>query len=111
MKIDRTRVGSVGVVAPRGSVTHAEAEELVTAIAMTRQSSSGRVVLDLSSVPYVDSRTLEALLDFADQQRDAGQTAKLAAVTETLREILDLTELSREFELFDTVDNAVRSFL
>jgi anti-anti-sigma factor len=111
MKIDRSRVGSVGVVAPRASVTQAEVDEFTAAIGITRQTSGGRVVLDLSKVPYVDSRALEAFLEFAEQQRAAGQTARLAAVTDTCREILDLTDLLGEFELFDTVDNAVRSFL
>lgn len=111
MKIDRSRVGSVGVVAPHGSVTQTEIDDLSATISITRQSSGGRVVLDLSNVPYVDSQALEAMLDYADQQRSAGQTAKLAAVTDTCREILDLTDVLGEFELFDSVDSAVRSFL
>jgi len=111
MKINRTRVGSVGVVTPHGTVTAAEADEFVAALEMTRQSSNGRVVLDVGHVPYVDSRILEALLDFAERQRAAGLTAKLAGVTDTCREILDVTDLLGEFELFDSVDSAVRSYL
>jgi len=111
MRIERSRVGSVGVVAPQGSVAQTEVVELVAAIRLTRQSSGGRVVLDLSRVPYLDSRALEALLDFSEEQRSAGQTAKLAGLTDTCREILDLTDLLGEFEQFDTVENAVRSFL
>ncbi|HSW47084.1 MAG TPA: STAS domain-containing protein [Phycisphaerae bacterium] len=111
MKIDRLRVGSVGVVAPHGAITQAEADELVAAIESTRQSAAGRIVLDMSDVPYADSRILETMLDFADRQRSDGQAAKLAGLTETCREILDLTELLGEFEVFDSVDSAVRSFL
>ena len=48
---------------------------------------------------------------FSEEQRSAGQTAKLAGLTDTCREILDLTDLLGEFEQFDTVENAVRSFL
>lgn len=111
MKIDRQKVGSVGVVAPHGSVTQAEVEEFVSAVEMTRQSAAGRIVLDLSGVPYADSVALEALLDFADRQRSAGQSAKVAGLTDTLREILDVTDLFGEFEPFDSVETAVRSFL
>ncbi len=36
---------------------------------------------------------------------------KLADLTLACREILDLTEMSGEFEIFDDVESAVRSFL
>ncbi|MGB9624805.1 MAG: STAS domain-containing protein, partial [Phycisphaerae bacterium] len=111
MKIERSRIGSVGVVTPQSSITQTEADELAAAIRLTRQSSGGRVVLDLGRVAYLDSRALETLLDFAEEQRSAGQTAKIAGLTDTCREILDLTDLLGEFEQFDTVENAVRSFL
>lgn len=111
MKIDRLKMGSVGVIAPHGAITQAEADELTAAIETTRQPAAGRVVLDMGDVPFVDSKGLETLLDFADRQRSAGQTAKLAGLNETCREIMDLTELLGEFEVFDSVDSAVRSFL
>ena len=111
MKIDRLKMGSVGVVAPHGAITQMECDELTATIETTRQPAAGRIVLDMSDVPYADSKALEVLVDFADRQRSAGQTAKMAGVTETCREILDLTDLLGEFELFDTVDSAVRSFL
>ena len=111
MKIDRLKMGSVGIVAPHGAITQAETDELTTVIETTRQPAAGRVVLDMSDVPYADSKALEALLDFADRQRSAGQAAKMAGLTDTCREVFDLTELLGEFELFDSVDSAVRSFL
>ena len=111
MKIDRLKMGSVSVVAPHGGVTHAETEELMAAIETMRQQAAGRIVLDMGDVPFADSRALEALLDFADRQHAAGQTPKLAGLTETCREIFDLTDLLGEFEVFDSVDSAVRSFL
>ncbi len=111
MKVERQKVGSVGVVAPHGSITQAEVEEFVSAVEMTRQSAAGRIVLDMSGVAYADSVALEALLDFADRQRSDGQSAKVAGLTDTFREILDVTDLLGEFEPFDTVETAVRSFL
>lgn len=111
MKIERTRVGSVDVIAPLGAVSQSDADELAAAVDAALQSAAGRMVLDVSKVPYVDSKCLEMLLDLADRQRAAGQTVKLAGLTDTCREILDLTDLLGEFELFDSVDSAVRSFL
>jgi len=111
VKIDRLKVGSVSVIAPHGAITQTETEELSAIIETTRPPAAGRVVLDMGDVPFADSRALETLWDFADRQRTAGQAAKLAAVADTFREILDLTDLLGEFEIFDSVDSAVRSFL
>lgn len=111
MKIDQTRVGSVGVVAPRGFITTVEKDEFLGVLGSSCRAANGRVILDFANVPYVDSSALEVMLEFAEVQRSAGQAAKLASVTETCREILDLTDLLGEFEVYDSVDSAVRSFL
>lgn len=71
----------------------------------------GRVVIDLSAAPYVDSVGLEALLDLSDQLEACGQTLRLACVSATVREVLDITGLTHRFEYFDDTNTAVRSFL
>ena len=60
---------------------------------------------------YLDSLGLEALWDLSDRQRENGQTVKLAGVGELCREIFELTGMSGKLDMFDTAENAVRSFL
>ncbi|HYE01655.1 MAG TPA: STAS domain-containing protein, partial [Phycisphaerales bacterium] len=73
--------------------------------------SRGRLVLDAAAIPFVDSAGLEALVQAAEELAESGQTLKLCGVGETLREVLDLTELSGLFEYFADVGDATRSFL
>lgn len=99
------------MLAPRGSVTHDESEKFESLLEDHRNRTNGRLVLELSQVPALDSRAVEALWDFADRQRSAGQTAKLAAVTELCREILELTGVAPHLDMYDSSESAVRSFI
>jgi len=111
VKVDQQRYGSVEVIAPDGPLTDEESAEFVAVIDGQLTSSNPRVVVCMEDVPYVDSHGLELLISFANDLRNRGLPLKLAAVTSTCREILDLTELVGEFEIFDDVEDAVRSFL
>ncbi len=111
MKFDIHRMGSVTVLAPREPIAQSEVEEFGVLFDEHRRKSGGRLVLDFSQVPYLDSRGVEVLWDVADRQREAGQATRIAAVPELCREILELTGLAEQLDLFDTPESAVRSFL
>ncbi len=111
MKIESQKMGSVLVLSPRAAVSGGEVNEFVTAVEDFRRKTNGRIVLELSQVPFLDSSGIEALWDLADRQREAGQTLKLAAVPELCREIFELTGISPDLDLFDSAESAVRSFL
>ncbi len=111
MKIEQARQGSVEVITIVDTITDEEAEELRAVVESAICDNAGRVVLNVARTPYVDSQGLEALLACAESSRRAGQRIKLAAVTDTLREILDITELSGQFEFHADCEQAVRSYL
>ena len=111
MKIEQLRQGSVQVVTVSDTVTEDESEELRAVVESAVQANAGRVVLNVAKVPYVDSQGLEALLSCAASCRRAGQRLKLASVNETLREILEITDLDTQFEYFADAEQAVRSYV
>jgi anti-anti-sigma factor len=111
MKTDVQRLGSVTVVSPRAAITEGEVDEFTALLEDYRHKCNGRLVLEFSQVPFIDSRAIEVLWDFADRQHGTGQTAKLAAVPELCREILELTGIAPQLDLFDSAESAVRSFL
>ena len=111
MQIEETRQGAVTVLRPRGIVGANEAPALREHALATLRKTLGRFVIDASDIPFVDSVGLEALIDVADELTESGQALKLCGETETLREILDLTELASAFEHYEDVGVAVRSFL
>lgn len=74
-------------------------------------ASLGRFVVDLSGVPFVDSKGLEALVELTEELGKSGQALRLCSVNKTIREVMDLTELTPLFEHFEDANTAVRSFL
>lgn len=111
MEIREQKHGAVTALKPCGPVTEDDADQLKTRLLAVRSKSLGRLVLDVSAVPFVDSRALEALLDVTDELAKSGQALKLCGENEVVREVLELTDLASMFEHFDDVNSGVRSFL
>jgi len=111
MEIQENKHGAVAVLKPVGPVVHTDAEQLKDLLLQVQQRSLGRLVLDASAVPFIDSRGLEILLEVNEELHRAGRALKLCGLNDVLREVLDLTDLSSSFEHFLDVNSAVRSFL
>lgn len=109
--ITEHRHGAVLVVKPDGPLIQDDAKAMASATAGKGRETLGRIAVDLSASPYVDSIGLETLLDLADELNTCGQTLRLAGVSATVREVLELTGLTNRFEFHDDVNLAVRSFL
>ena len=107
MKIDEERRGTMTVVRPQGALVGADADGLHAHLTRAAESNSGNIVLDASTVAFVDSHGLEVLADMTERLIRNGRTLKLAGANPTLREVLELTELAPMFEQFDDVDAAV----
>jgi len=110
MKIDTQSHGTVAVVTPHAPLAGDEVEQFRNALSLAIDQRGGRVVLNMGDVPYLDSRGIEALLELCTAQPVAGERPRLAALTETCREALDLTDVLASLAVFDTVDSAIRSF-
>jgi len=111
MEIKEERKGAVTVLRPVGPLAQADADQFKNRLMEVRTASLGRFVIDASAVPFIDSKGLEALVDANNELASSGQSLKLCSINETLREVLDLTELFNLFEQYEDVSAAVRSFL
>ena len=111
MKIQEQRHGAVTVLRPDGPLAASESGEFRDRMLRAYRENFGRVVLDASKIPFVDSEGLEAMLDVNDVMASSGQSLHLCAINDTLRRVLELTGLSQSFEYFEDVNVAVRSFL
>lgn len=111
MEIREQQHGAVKAIAPQGPLCQADASEFQKFASGVIASTMGRCVVDLSATPYLDSQGLESLLSLSETLSDSGQFLKLCGVCETVREILDLTDIASSVEQFEDVNSAVRSFL
>ena len=69
-----------------------------------------RAVINMQDTALVDSAGLEALLDMQDEFESRGGAMKLAAPNPLCKDILVVSGLAHEFEVFDNVNRAVGSF-
>lgn len=111
MEIISQHKGAVAVLTPKGPVTHNEADDLKERLLESVSANLGRVVVDASGIPFVDSRGLEIFSEVSDKLAQSGKALKLCNANETLREVLYLTDLMSIFEHYEDVNAAVRSFL
>ncbi len=111
MKVEEQLHGAITVLLPDGPLTGDDADQFKQHALDVVQRSLGRCVIDASSVPYVDSRGLEVLVDINDQMSQTGQALRLCGATDTVSLAMELTGLSPAFEYFSDVPDAVRSFL
>jgi anti-anti-sigma factor len=69
-----------------------------------------KVLLDLSSVTYVDSATIGCLMDLYRQASAAGGSLKLAGVQKRVETMLTMTGAQNFLEIHADEASAVRSF-
>jgi anti-sigma B factor antagonist len=69
-----------------------------------------RVVFDFGSVTHLDSPGIELLLDCLSSIVRHDGELKLAALSAQATTVLEITRVGRLFEIFPTVEDAVRSF-
>ena len=111
MKIHEQLQGAVTVLRPEGALIDTDAGVLKQRLLQTLSSSLGRFVVDMSTIPYVDSKGLEALVEITEEMGRSGQALRMCGANKTVREVLELTDLASLFEHFADANTAVRSFL
>ena len=110
MQIDEQNQAAVTVLSPRGPIAGSDGAVFMSRVQAAAQRQHGRVVVDMSNVSFLDSEGLEAIADLGEEFGRVARTLKLAALNETLREVLDITEVAAGCEVFDDTSSAVRSF-
>lgn len=108
--LDRTRHGAVDLLSGRDPLNQENAEGMARTVDEVLKAGQPRLVLDLSLIPFMDSTGLEWLLDLRDRCRLRGGAFKLAAPNSLCRDVLRITGLDHQFEIFDEPMKAVGSF-
>ena len=111
MQIYEEHEGAMTILKPQGSLSRSHADQLKQRVEMALKASlpGEGVVIDVASVPLVDSRGLEVLVEISGALAKNGQLLKLCSPNETIRRVFELTDIASLFEYFDDAQAAVRS--
>lgn len=111
MKIKVSEKYEAVVVELKGNVMGGpEAQEFSDLLHKFLDEGKKHVVVDLSSVKFMNSSGLGMLISGFTTMKNGGGGMKLAKATEKINSLLVITKLITIFENFDTVDEAVKSF-
>ncbi len=109
MQMSDYQYGAVTVLKLDGSLSQEISGRFAAYFRDHVSKSLGRVVIDATSVHFVDSSGLECLLVLSDEVGRIGHTLRICGASETVSEVMDLTGIRNRFEHFEDVASAVRS--
>ena len=111
MQITERSVGDVMVLDIKGKITLGEGDEaLKDKINSLIQQDKKKLLLNLESVPYIDSAGLgEIVRTYTTVSRQGGKL-KLLNLTKRIQDLLAITKLLTVFETYDTEKEAIGSF-
>jgi anti-sigma B factor antagonist len=111
LNIRETRAGDVTVLELTGRLV-ADEEDVIFASEVNRLIAAGRIqiVADLRDVSSLDSGGVGTLVAKLLSARRRGGDLRLLHLTDRTRRVLEITRLLGVFQVFDSADDAIRSF-
>lgn len=91
-------------------VTLLEAEELKRQVNDKIDSGYRKVIIDLTSVEYLDSTFLGVIVNTLKKVAKLGGDLKLVGFKPNVRSMFELTRLFRVFESYSKLQDAIKSF-
>lgn len=112
MQLDHTTQGNVLIITPEGESLDAkdapEFKQKIITLLSTNEPK--QVVFDLHRLNFIDSSGLGTLLSVLRVLNSKGGELKLACMNKPIRTMFELVSMHKIFEIFNTTDDAVRSF-
>ncbi|SRR6266542_2427059 len=111
MEITERTVDDVTVLAVKGRIIlEVDVHPLRTAVDRLVEQGRLKLVLDLQEATYIDSAGVGVLVAKYVSVHRRGGTIKLLHLGPRVRRVLEITKLTGVFEIFESEDEAVRSF-
>jgi len=111
MTLAERLISDVMVIDIHGRVTVNEGtDQLAETLKQLVEKGHTKLVIGVAEVPYVDSTALSILLRTRATVTKRGGALKLLQVRGHVRELLEVTQLLRVFEAFESDADAVASF-
>jgi len=104
------RSGTVATISSSQSLGCENQADFLKSVESCFGNGQPRIVVDLGSVPLMDSAGLEALLEARNRCSKLGGSIVLARPNALCRDILRINEVDRELNVFEDIVNAMGSF-
>lgn len=106
----RSKQGAVDVVAGDDPLNAEYIKDVSQLFDECISEGQPRIIFDLTHVPLIDSCGLELLLDVHDRCMQRGGLLQLVAPNALCQDILSVTDIASQFEVFGDIVEAAGSF-
>ena len=74
------------------------------------RKESKRIVISMEKLKFIDSSGLGMLVNISHECKQGNVGLKLASISPEVEKIFSLTKMQNNFEIFGTINEAIRSF-
>lgn len=111
MKVRLYEQNGIQIVEARGKfLGGSETDELDERLYALLGRKEKKVVLDLGQAVWINSSGIAILIHHWKKFRDLGGSLKLANLTQKIERLLVISKLTKIFETYDSLEEAVASF-
>ncbi len=110
MELQVETVGEVEVIAATGRLDLVGANSLKDFIRRRLQDNRVQLVLNMKNVDFINSSGLGAMVSILKDVRLAGGRLALSDLASYVKEIMAITQLINVFEIYETQDEALKTF-
>lgn len=111
MKTTATTQGDVKIIALKGKILSSQdTADMHNEVRLALDNNLRKIVLDLSGLDWMNSTGLGALVAVQGRLKNVDGHLRLAALTNSVGDLLKLNKLNLIFEIHPTVAAAVASF-
>ncbi len=110
MKIRIVEYGDIVEIILDGNVLQENVSYMKTRIIDLINDGKRKVILNMEGTEYISSLCLAVLIDAKTRLTALQGDLKIAVVNRLVRNLMEITNLVRKIEIFDTIDEAKASF-
>lgn len=110
LKLGVRVVDGVSIVDCRGRLLFGEEASALRDTVKNLLAETKKVIINLADCTYIDSGGLGTLVGLYSSAQNAGGMVKLAKLQQRVVDLLQVTKLLTVFDVYDTEEDAVRSF-
>jgi anti-sigma B factor antagonist len=110
LHLDVSKTNEIAVVQCRGRIIFGEEADELKRVILGLLNETHRIVLNLLQIEHIDSTGLGTLVRSFIAARDRGTEIKFAGLSTNVRRAMKTTNVNRLFEVYDTPEEAIKSF-
>ncbi len=110
MVVKDKKIGDVVVLMVDGEINFNSSPDFRKAFLKVLDSKAQKVVVNLSSVAYVDSSGLATLVEAHQKLKSIGGKLRLTNLTSKVKSLFEITKLEKLFEIFSAEEEALKTF-